>query len=174
MRTTLTHGRPRIVGLLGALTVALLAAAPAHAAGGTAAVCTTRFTATITPGFSTTAGSGTFTTNGQTGTMSCVGRIGGDRVTGPGSVAVEEGYTGACVSHSGTGTVRVMLPTTGGMKDMTGARTIKRTGLVVHPEVRFPGARYSGIGVSIPKEGNCFVTPLRRALVLLVGVIRGT
>jgi hypothetical protein len=173
MPTTLTHGRPRIVGLLGALTIALLAAAPAQAAVGTAAVCTTHFMATITPGFSMTAGSGTFTTNGQTGSMNCIGKIGGDRVTGPGSVAVEESYTGACASHTGTGTVHVVIPTTGGSKDMVGALTLRRTGLVVHPEVRFPGARYIGVGISVPRQGNCLVTPLRRALVLMVGVIRG-
>jgi hypothetical protein len=112
-------------------------------------------------------------TGGQTGSFTCVGKIGGDRVTGPGTAGVETAYTGDCLSHVGTGTVRIVVPTTGGAKDMVGALTVRRTGLVVRPHVRFAGARYRAIGVSIPTDGTCFVSPLRRALISLVGRIRG-
>jgi hypothetical protein len=173
MGITLSHARPWVVAVFAALTVALLAVVPAQAARATSAVCVTSFTGTFTPGFSVTPGSGTLTTNGQTGSFSCVGKIGGDRVTGTGSVGVDETYTGACLSHVGTGTVRIIVPTTAGTKDIVGALTVRRTALVVRPSVQFSGMRYSGIGISIPMEGNCFVTPLRRARISLVGLMSG-
>lgn len=37
--------------------------------------------------------------------------------------------------------------------------------------MRFPGARYSGIGVVIPKQGNCIVTPMRQAVLVLTGLL---
>ncbi|MGH2941344.1 MAG: hypothetical protein ACRDLN_01020 [Solirubrobacteraceae bacterium] len=176
MSTTLTRGHRRIVGVLAALSsaLALVPAAQAQAAAGrTSAACTARFTATITPGFSMTTSSGTFTTHGQTGSFTCLGRIGGHRVTGPGSIGVEETYTGACASHVGTGTVRIIVPTTAGTKDMVGALTVRRTALVVLPQVQFSGARFGGIGLSVPAQGNCFVTPLRRVLLLVAGAMSG-
>jgi hypothetical protein len=180
MSIMLTHARTRIFGASGAVTVALLAAAAAPAPAQTptpsptAAACITTFTGTFTPGFSMTPGSGTLTTNGETGAFTCLGRIGGDRVTGPGVIAVDESYTGSCLSHTGTGTVRITIPTSGGSKDMTGTLTVRRTGLIVTPIVQFPDARYRGIGLTIPAEGNCFATPLRRAHIALLGVMRGT
>jgi hypothetical protein len=176
MNSTLTPRRLRIVGALAALAPAGLggAAAPAQAADATLALCNSRFLTTITPGFTMTPGSGTFTTHGQTGSITCVGRIGGDRVTGPGSIGAEETYTaGNCMSHVGSGIVRIALPTTTGTKQMVGALSVRRTALVVRPEVRFPGARFSALGAVVPTQGNCFVTRQRQALVLVSGVIRG-
>jgi hypothetical protein len=173
MSGTISPRRTRILGALATLTLALGATAPAQAASATSAVCISQFTATFTPGFSPTAGPGTASTNGETGSFSCIGKIGGDRVTGPGSIGVEESYTGECLSHRGTGTVRIIVPTTGGTKDMTGTLTVRRTGLVVRPAVQFSGVRFRGIGVALPAEGDCFVTPLKRGQILLVGVMRG-
>ena len=175
MTGMLIHGRLRTLGVLAALAPAVLfAAAPAQAARSTSAVCLVRFTATITPGFSLTPGPGTFTTGGETGSMSCIGKIGGDRVTGRGSVGVDETYTGgSCTSHVGTGTVSITIPTTAGVKHVVGDLTVRRTALVVRPEVRFPNARFSSIGVSIPRQGNCVATPLQKALVVLAGVLSG-
>jgi hypothetical protein len=51
------------------------------------------------------------------------------------------------------------VPTTGATKDMAGALTVRRTGLVVRPEVRFSGARFRAIGVSIPTDGTCLSRP---------------
>jgi hypothetical protein len=106
--------------------------------------------------------------------MTCVGKVGGHRITGPGPFGVDYTYTGAtCASHVGSGTARVTLPTTAGIKHMVGAFTNRRIALVIRPEARFPGARLSGIGVALPTQGNCFVTPLTRVLVLVTGSLTG-
>jgi hypothetical protein len=176
MISTLTSRHLRTVGVLAGLAPAALgvAAAPAQAADATLAMCNSRFLTTITPGFTMTPGSGTFTTHGQTGSITCVGRIGGDRVTGPGSIGAEEAYTaGNCISHVGSGIVRIALPTTAGIKHMVGELAVRRTALVVRPEIRFPGARFSALGAVVPTRGDCFVTRQRQALVLVAGVIRG-
>lgn len=177
MTTTHTHGPLRIAAVVSALaTATLLAVAPAHATDGTSAICTNRLpaTITITPGFSMTPSSGTITTNGQTGSIACAGNIGGHRVTGPGSIGIDETYTHAtCTSHVGSGTVSVTIPTTAGIQHLSGALTERRSALVLRADVRFSGGRFSGIGSVIPTLGNCFVTPLRQALLSVTGVLSG-
>lgn len=171
----ITHRCVRIVGLLGAVTaVALLGAASAEARASSSAVCVSRIALTINPGFSPTTGSGTLTSGGERGSITCIGKIAGHRVTGPGSVALDESYTRAsCLSHVGTGTVRVTLPTTAGVMRMVGSATSRRTALVLRAEVRFPAGRFSGIGAAIPTQGNCLLTPLRRALITVTGSLAG-
>jgi hypothetical protein len=150
----------------------LLAAAPAQAASKTAAACASQFTATINPGFSPVPGSGTQTTNGQTGTIACVGKIAGRRITGPGTVGFDGTYAeGTCASATVTGTVRATIPTKGGDQHLVGALTVQRTALIVRVHVQFQGIHYSGIGSVIPLQGNCLVTPLREALIVLTGTL---
>jgi hypothetical protein len=176
MTTTRTRKRPFIAGALATATaVALLATGSAHAAGTTAAVCTPQFTLAITPGFSLTPSSGSLTTHGETGTLTCAGTIDGERVTGPGTVSLDETYArGDCLSHVGIGTARVTIPTTGGAKHMIGDATSHRTGLALSAEVRFPGASFSGLGVAIPTKGDCALTPLREALITVTGTLSGS
>jgi hypothetical protein len=173
MTTTAAHGRLRIAVTLAALTgVALLAAAPARAAGATSAVCSNDFTATVTPGFSMVRSAGTIATRGETGLLVCVGTIDGHRITGPGTMGIRYAYSrGTCVAHVGSGTVSFSIPTTAGTKHMTGALTVRRIALVIHAEARFPTARFSGIGHPIPTQGTCLTTPLRLFLVTVNGVL---
>jgi hypothetical protein len=175
MSTTTAHGRLRIAVALAALTaVALLATAPAHAAGATSAVCTNLFKATVTPGFSMLRSAGTITTHGETGLIDCVGMIDGHRVTGPGTMGIDYAYSrGTCVAHVGSGAVSVSIPTTAGTKRMTGALTVRRVALVIHAEVRFLAARFSAIGHPIPTQGTCVATPLRLFLVSVTGRLSG-
>ena len=89
MRMRVDRRAVRIAGsVVTAAAVALLAASPAQAGAGTSAVCSVSFPrASITPPFMPfvlTPASGTVTSGGQTGSVSCVGRIGGDRITSPG------------------------------------------------------------------------------------------
>ena len=163
----------RIAGALAALAaVALLAAAPAQAGGRTSAACASQFTATISPGFSLVPSSGTQTTRGQTGTIACIGRIDGRRITGPGSVGFESTYTGGtCASETASGTVRATIPTAAGAQHLVGALTVQRGALIVRAQVQFDGIRYSGVGAAIPRQGNCLVTPLRQALIVLTGTL---
>ena len=165
-----------IGGALAALAAAtLLAAAPAQAAGKTAAACASQFTATINPGFTAVPSSGTQTTNGQTGTIACVGKIAGRRITGFGTIGFDATYTeGTCASATVTGTVRATIPTKAGDQHLVGALTARRTALIVRAQVQFDGIHYSGIGSAIPLQGNCVVTPLRQALIVLTGTLNLT
>jgi len=160
-------------GALATLAAAtLLAAAPAHAAGKTSAACVSQFTSTITPGLSITPSSGTQTTGGASGTIACIGKIDGRRITGIGSVGYDSAYTaGSCASETSTGTVRGTIPTTGGDQDLVGALTVQRTALIIRARVQFDGIRYIGIGPAIPLLGNCILTPLQRVLIVLTGTL---
>lgn len=163
----------RIAGALATLAAAtLLAAAPAQASGKTSAVCVSQFTTTISPGFTLVPSSGTQTTHGETGTVTCVGKLNGRRITGPGSIGYDSTYTaGACASERASGTVRATVPTAGGDQHFVGVLTVQRTALIVRAQAQFDGFRYTGTGVAIPTRGNCFVTPLRQALIVLTGTL---
>lgn len=171
MSTAVLRSR-RVGAALAALTaVALPAATPAHAARATSATCVHQFTSTITPGFTVTPSSGTQTTHGETGTIACVGRLAGHRITGPGSVGYDLAHRGAtCLSLTASGgTVRITIPTTAGRKHFAGVLSVRRTALAVSASAQFPGFRYRGNGVAIPKQGMCPITPLRQALIVLTG-----
>ena len=166
----------RIVLALAALAVvALSATASAQAAATTVATCSSQFALTISPGFSLTPSSGTLTSHGETGTVVCTGTIDGGRVTGPGTIGLDESYArGDCLSHVGTGTATITVPTTAGPKHLAGAATSRRTGLALSAEVSFPGARFSGIGLAAPLQGSCLLTPMTRALVTVTGTLTAT
>jgi len=174
--STPVHRPSRIgVALFALFAAALLAAAPAQAAGGTSAVCTNEFTATITPGFSFIPSSGTQTTNGETGSIVCVGEIAGHRVTGRGSIGYVLPYAAAtCASEAGSGTVRATVPTTAGNRHLVGTLAVERTALAIRADVQFSGMRYRGLGVAVPRQGDCLLTPLRQVSIVLTGTLSGT
>jgi len=174
MNTHLSRTRLRVAG--GVVTLAAVAVlgatASAQAAGETAAVCASTISLTITPGFSPKPGSGTLTSHGKTGSLICTGALRGHQITGPGSVGLDEVYSGAdCLGHVGTGTATVTLPTTGGVIHMSGAATSHRTALAVVAEVDFPDASFDGVGVAIPTHGTCLLSPLRQATISLSGLL---
>jgi hypothetical protein len=169
------RGRSVVVAAALAVGTAAAFAAPAEAAQDTLASCTPRLPVTVTPGFTPTpGGSGTITTFGETGSITCVGELGGDRVTGVGSAGIHYAYTqGSCTGHIGLGTVSVSIPTTGGIKHLEGTLHVKRTALVVQAVADFPGAGFTGLGVVIPTQGTCLLTPLTAATVVVTGVLSG-
>jgi hypothetical protein len=178
MRSTLDRSGKALGATVAAIgAFALLAAAPAQA--NTSAVCTVTLPAvSITPPFTPfvlTPGSGTVTSNGPTGTISCVGEIGGDRVTGPGTGAISYAYSnGTCVAHVGLGTATWTIPTAAGTKYLTGTLSVRRIGVSVLAEVRFPDARADLAGALVPLEGDCVLAPLRKVRVMLAGALLGT
>lgn len=171
------HGSRRIGGVLaaGALSIAAASAAGAEAAPATDAECTAIVTAHITPGFTASPGSGAVTSGGQTGTVTCIGRLYGQRITGSGTMGFEETYTAGagCLSDQSSGRLTTTLPTTGGPIQITGALTGHRLGLVQFVDIAFAQARYSGIGPLVLTKGSCLLTPLTRALVTVTGTLRG-
>ena len=168
------HGRRWSVGVLAALAgVAAFTAAPAYAGSGTSATCVNHFTSWSTPGYFVVPSSGTETTNGETGRIDCVGTIAGERVTGPGTVGFELAYTNStCNYATGAGTFSATIPTTGGPQHLVGALTESSILALNHNvDVRFPGMRYRGLGVIVPTQGTCFLTPMRKALIALTGTL---
>lgn len=167
------HAPLRAAGALAALAgVALLAATPAHATGATSAVCVTQFIGTISPGLGFTPSSGTETTHGETGSITCVGTLAGARITGPGTAGFDLTYTAStCAAQSSAGTVRVTIPTTAGNRHVVAALTVRSTALALRVEARSEDHHYSGVGVVIPLQGNCFFTPMRKASIVLTGSI---
>jgi hypothetical protein len=179
MRITLERKRQRIAGLVVAMAgPVLLAAAPAQAQSDTSAVCTVTFpVVSITPPFYPfvlSPGSGTVSSGGQTGTVRCVGAIGGDRVTGPGTGGITYAYSnGTCVAHVGLGTATWMIPTEAGPTHLTGTLSVRRTALSVLAEVHFAHARADLAGALVPLEGDCVLTPLRKVTVTAAGLLVG-
>ena len=165
--------RRRTAGVLATLSViASFATGSAEAATTTKAVCSSQLTVTISPGFSITPGAGTLSSNGKPGIITCIGTIGGHRVTGPGTVGLDERYThGDCLSHVGTGTATITVPTTAGLKHIAGAATSRRTALALSADVRFPGAHFSGVGLALPLRGSCLLVPMRQALISVTGTL---
>jgi hypothetical protein len=165
----------RVVAVAAAVLFIALTPVHAEAASTTDAVCTSVFTAHITPGFSMRPGSGSVTSNGETGRLVCSGTAYGKRITGPGTFSVEETYTSgpACLTDKSSGEVRSTIPTTGGPIHIVGALTGRRLGLVEFVDIAFPRARFSGTGVVVPTRGNCLITPLTRALVSITATFRG-
>ena len=175
MTTALTHTHLRL-GLVATLAAgALLGTSSAQASGETSAVCAPQLSVTISPGFRLAPSAGTISSGGETGSIICTGDIDGHRVTGPGTVGLDETYArGDCLSHVGTGTVRASIPTTAGVVHLVGAATSRRTALALVAEAQFPGASYSGVGVAIPTQGDCVLTPMRRALLTVSGMLSGS
>jgi hypothetical protein len=172
---TLTHPRLRTIAAVAAAAITTLAPAAAQAAEPTAAVCENTFTATISPGFSLIPTSGTETTDGETGTILCAGMIRGHRVTGLGAIGFDTTYTAStCTSESSTGTVQFTVPTTGGTQRVEGALAVWRTALAVRVEVRAPDMSFTGIGVVVPTEGTCLLSPIRQALISITGSLSAT
>jgi len=175
MSTRPSNTRLSIVTILVTLIGIAAFSAPAQATGATSAICTNLFTITITPGWSMTPTSGTVTTHGETGSVICVGQIDGHRVTGAGTMGIDETYTNVtCPSSIITGIIRMTIPTTAGIKHMKGALHVRRIGLIVRPKADFPNAQFSGIGVAIPTQGTCLLTPLTQARLSVTGTLSGT
>jgi hypothetical protein len=180
MSSTLDRRGKRIAAAVAAMGgFALLAAAPAQAQSSTSAVCTVTFPViSITPPFSPfvlTPASGTVTSNGPTGTVSCVGEIGGDQVMGPGTGALLYAYSnGTCVAHVGLGTVNWTIPTAAGPTHLTGTLSVRRIGVSVLAEVRFSDARADLAGALVPLEGDCVLAPLRKVRVMVAGAFLET
>ena len=163
----------------GALAVAIavlgsVAMAPrAHAATGTDAICTTAITLFLTPGFSARPGASTVTSRGEKGTLLCTGTENGHRITGPGTLGVEEITQASCVSDHSSGQVTASFPTVAGWTHIVGALIGHRLGLVEFVDINFPQAHFSGAGPVVPTSGDCVIAPITQALVSITGILHG-
>jgi hypothetical protein len=153
--------RLRIGGVLSAILLTGLVSAPAHAQGGTSAVCTFVFSLNISPGLSLTPTWSTFGTSGENGTVICVGTFNGHQVTGPGSAGVHNDSTvfGTCLSDHGSGKFSMSLPTDAGSVRFEGTFRESSIGPAGEVSGTIPGATFTGVEFFLPTEGDCVLNP---------------
>jgi hypothetical protein len=116
-----------------------------------------------------TSGSGTGTSNGQTGSISCTGQFDGHAVTGPGSFGFQENYVANCLVDESKGTYFATVPTDAGPVHLEGPFTVARLGLTYTVEATRPGERFTGSGLVVPTKGDCLLNPITEATVYMTG-----
>ncbi len=145
----------------------LAVAPPAGGAEGTP--CSAEVDLTIAPGLSNTPSSGTWTTNGETGTITCTGRLGGSEITGPGTIGGHGRYgvndPDTCRGGEADGPQFFSIPTSGGIQHITNDHFSTygplEGGGVYGGE--FHGPRFSGTFQARPVEGDCVSAPITKA-----------
>jgi hypothetical protein len=152
-----------VIAFLGGV---VLAASPARAADETR--CVAYGELTFSPGLSTTPSSGSFTTDGYTGTTTCDGPINGYQPTANG-IRGEDGRYGIsrpATCDSGTDgdyKITFRIPTTGGEQQVVDTGTFSAGGLEHgFVTVKFEGNRMHGTVQLVPTEGNCVTSPIVR------------
>jgi len=175
--------RPVAVGW--ALVAALLTvpagagAAGAGAAGAGAAGpqthCTFTTTIRLSPGLSVVPSSGTFTSGGETGTVSCDGPVRGIVPTGPGTLGVDGRYgtkhPDTCFAGEGDGRFSFTFPTATGTGRRSNVFTFSYS-LVGLSDSGFSGDGFGGGFDDVePQEGNCVLQPVTRILIKGHGTI---
>lgn len=156
-----------MMGVVVLLTAAMPANPARGASGGTP--CNFEFEVFASPGLSTSPTSGTVSTQGEKGTMTCDGPVNGQRPTGPGSAGFEGRYGSqkafSCHDNGqGEGVLSVTLPRAGGSEHVTSNSTYThgayQDGRLFSGTVR--GERFSGTFEARPTEGDCVSTPITR------------
>lgn len=131
--------------------------------------CLAEFDVVLSPGLSGIPSSGTLTTNGETGTITCDGPINGYQAVGLGRRG-EVGHYGTegpdtCAS-GGEAEVSFSftIPTTGGDQQVVGTFTVDYGPLKggIPYGGTLTGPKMYGKFEAIPLEGNCLTTPLTR------------
>jgi hypothetical protein len=130
--------------------------------------CTWEADLTLSPGLSTSPSSGTFTTNGETGTMSCNGPVNGAPPSGRGTIGFtgHRGTKGGETCQSGGGgdyTVSYTIPTSSGSQHVTDTGTFSYGG--INGGVfsgQFQGAKMSGTFQVRPTQGDCVTAPMTK------------
>jgi len=160
-----------------AAAVALGLIVPPPAMGAAKTQCNFTSTITLQPGFSVVPSTGTFSSGGQTGTVTCDGPVRGIIPTGPGTLGVEGRYgtkdPDTCFAGEGDGRFSFTFPTATG----TGRRSNVFT--FTFSLIGLPGSGngFSGDGFGggfdevRPEEGDCLVHPVTKILVKGHGTI---
>jgi hypothetical protein len=153
----------------------------AHATAATTGTpCTFAFDVTVSPGLSSTAkSSGTFTSNGQTGTITCNGTVNGKQPTGAGTFGTSGRYGtknggDTCQSGgNGDGVDNITVPTASGNQSVTSHFTfvygaLKGGGLI---SGTFTGDRFSGTFDVQLTQGDCVTKPFTKGHVTGKGML---
>jgi hypothetical protein len=142
---------------------------------GTQADCTLSFPAYISGGLTLAPQSATYTSSGETGSISCTGTIEGQRITGPGSFGFQGTLTEAsCLSHKGSGHSSFTIPTESGPLHVSGGH-FSDDGVGIFGTVdatHAGGVQFVGTYVLFPVKGNCVTEPVTEGRVEMRGTLR--
>src|SRR5581483_276529 len=142
---------------------------PGQAGAGGGTPCTFEFDIVVSPGLTTSPSSGTFTSDGENGTITCAGPVNGHRTAGSGRIGIDGRYGNekpySCRDDAqGEGTMRMTFPTSDGTQTITNPFTYTDS---AYQEGRlfagtFHGDRMSGKFQAQPTDGDCVSRPMTR------------
>jgi hypothetical protein len=131
------------------------------------------------PGFWRDGNSGTWTTNGETGTVTCDGPVNGKKPTGPGTYGAYGNYgtkdPDNCSNAEGVFHNSITVPTA------DGPQTVTNQGDWVVGAFRgngafggaFTGETADGTFDGTPKQGDCVTTPMTKMGIVLHWTLKG-
>jgi hypothetical protein len=138
--------------------------------------CEARTVFEFSPGFWRDGNSGTWTTNGQTGTVTCDGPVNGKMPTGPGTYGASGRYgtqnPDDCANAEGDYENSITVPTADGPQSVSN-RGLWRAGAFQGGGAfggTFTGETADGTFEVTPKEGDCVTRPLSKT----DGILRWT
>jgi hypothetical protein len=158
------------------LVVGGLALLPAPAAQAeTKTNCSFASTITLEPGLSIVPSAGTFTSGGETGTVTCDGPVRGIVPTGPGTLGVQGRYgtkdPDTCFAGEGEGRFSFTFPTASGNGKRSNVFTFSFS-LIGLSGSGFSGDGFGGGFDNVePQEGDCVLNPVTRIVVKGHGTI---
>ena len=148
---------------------------PPPAMGAAKTKCNFTSTITLQPGFSLVPSTGTFSSGGETGTVTCDGPVRGIVPTGPGTLGVEGRYgtrdPDTCFGGEGEGRFSFTFPTAIGPGKRSNVFTF------TFSLIGLSGSGFSGDGFGggfdevQPEEGDCVVHPVTKIVVKGHGTI---
>lgn len=154
------------IGMAGLLLAVPMVTEEATAESGT--VCKARADFTFSPGFVREGNTGTWTTGGETGTVTCDGPVNGKTPTGPGTYGASGKYgtedPDDCSNAEGVYQNSITIPTADGPQRVTNegdwtAGAFQGGGAFGGT---FTGKTADGSFESTPKEGDCVTKPLTK------------
>jgi hypothetical protein len=130
---------------------------------------------TLSPGLSVVPSSGSFTSDGENGTVECDGPVRGLQPVGPGTLGVFGRYgtkdPDTCFAGEGEGRFSFTFPTAQGTGKRSNVFTFSFS-LVGAPSGGFEGDGFDGSFDDVrPEEGDCFVHPVTKVAIRGHGTI---
>lgn len=157
------------LGALAALVLATTVVPTAPAQAADAAACLIQIEIRIFPGLGNSPADQTFVSVPGSGTANCEGTVGGHLITGPGTDAnYGQIVAGSCSSSKGTGVDKVTLPTDGGEVTVGGPFEFSTLTALGHAT----GDHLAGAFQARPTQGDCFSSPITKALISFEGVLK--
>jgi hypothetical protein len=167
-----------VVPVVAVVTVAGLGLPARGQAAGTP--CHFEVDASLAPGLSRTPSSGTFTSNGETGTISCDGPVNGEPPSSGGTLGTDGRYGlggegDSCRSErgEGDGTMHITVPTVSGGQHLDDPFTMTYALEGRRVVGRFTGRRFSGTFEITAARGDCFFDPITRVHLSGDGTLTG-